>query len=152
MIISAFHNSVVIFFRFFDIHPSNVDYFADQLDCLVQPNYVIHDADNSKKNFQSQSYRTSTGEEESLRVIHAFDELSKQMRNLEGLLLDVVSIQGSLPAFRLTDVRTLSLSHNFYLFSNSSVLASIPFSQAMSAISFGPISFCVSITNFSKSF
>jgi len=90
--------------RFFDIHPSNVDYFADQLDCLVQPNYVIDYADNSKKNVQSQSYRTSTGEEESLRVIHAFDELSKQMRNLEGLLLDVVSIQGSLPAFRLTDV------------------------------------------------
>ena len=121
-----FDFSILYSFRFFKIPSPNVDYFADQLDCLVRPNYVSDIKQNSKKRPQSKSYRTSTGEEDSLKIIYALDELSKQIRNLQGLPLDVISIQGSQSAFRLTEVgisylskyieisfRTSNLLHSF---------------------------------------
>ncbi|XP_065071800.1 nucleolar protein 6-like [Rhopilema esculentum] len=90
--------------RFFKIPPLAIEYFADQLDSLVRPNYVIDDEETPKGKQEAKHYLTSTGEEESLKVLYALDELSKMIRNLKDLPLDVNSIQGARPPSRLTEV------------------------------------------------
>ena len=94
----------MIFSRFFDIVPSDVTYFADQLDGLLRPNYSEGSGYEKRG---SKSFRTSTGEEESLKIIYTLDQLSKQLRNMEQLPLDVFSIQGCHPVCRLTEVSSI---------------------------------------------
>lgn len=47
---------------------------------------------------------TGTGEEESLKVVQSFDDLSRKLWQLEGLPLSVTSVQGAHPALRYTQV------------------------------------------------
>uniref|UniRef100_W5KKI6 Nucleolar protein 6 n=1 Tax=Astyanax mexicanus TaxID=7994 RepID=W5KKI6_ASTMX len=46
----------------------------------------------------------STGEEESLKVVQSFDDLSRKLWQLEGLPLSITSVQGAHPALRYTQV------------------------------------------------
>uniref|UniRef100_A0A8C7MSX6 Nucleolar protein 6 n=1 Tax=Oncorhynchus kisutch TaxID=8019 RepID=A0A8C7MSX6_ONCKI len=46
----------------------------------------------------------STGEEESLKVVQSYDDLSRKLWRLEGLPLSLTSVQGSHPALRYTQV------------------------------------------------
>ncbi|XP_053336445.1 nucleolar protein 6 [Clarias gariepinus] len=46
----------------------------------------------------------TTGEEESLKVVQCFDDLSRKMWQLEGLPLSITSVQGAHPALRYTQV------------------------------------------------
>lgn len=45
-----------------------------------------------------------TGEEESLKVVQCFDDLSRKLWKLEGLPLSITSVQGAHPALRYTQV------------------------------------------------
>ncbi|XP_064421100.1 nucleolar protein 6 isoform X2 [Latimeria chalumnae] len=45
-----------------------------------------------------------TGEEENVSVVRSYDDLSRKLWNLEGLPLNVTSVQGTHPALRYTDV------------------------------------------------
>uniref|UniRef100_A0A3B4DB22 Nucleolar protein 6 n=1 Tax=Pygocentrus nattereri TaxID=42514 RepID=A0A3B4DB22_PYGNA len=47
---------------------------------------------------------SSTGEEESLKVIQSFDDLSRKLWQLDGLPLSITSVQGAHPALRYTQV------------------------------------------------
>ena len=76
----------------------------DQFDALMKPKYITEFSNIQKKQQESKHISTATGEEESLAVIYAFEELCKQIRNIAGLPLDISSIQGAHPAFRLTEV------------------------------------------------
>ncbi|XP_060762939.1 nucleolar protein 6 [Neoarius graeffei] len=46
----------------------------------------------------------STGEEESLKVVQCFDDLSRKLWQLDGLPLSITSVQGAHPALRYTQV------------------------------------------------
>ncbi|KAG7318490.1 hypothetical protein KOW79_018245 [Hemibagrus wyckioides] len=46
----------------------------------------------------------STGEEESLKVVQCFDDLSRKLWQLEGLPLSITSVQGAHPALRYSQV------------------------------------------------
>ncbi|KAF7687312.1 hypothetical protein HF521_014540 [Silurus meridionalis] len=46
----------------------------------------------------------SAGEEESLKVVQCFDDLSRKLWQLEGLPLSITSVQGAHPALRYTQV------------------------------------------------
>ncbi|KAG7481304.1 hypothetical protein MATL_G00065380 [Megalops atlanticus] len=46
----------------------------------------------------------STGEEESLKVVQSFDDLSRKLWRLEGLPLSITAVQGAHPALRYTQV------------------------------------------------
>ncbi|XP_037114528.1 nucleolar protein 6 [Syngnathus acus] len=46
----------------------------------------------------------STGEEESLRVVQSYDDLSRKLWKLEGLPLSITSVQGAHPSLRYTQV------------------------------------------------
>ncbi|XP_074526984.1 nucleolar protein 6 [Halichoeres trimaculatus] len=46
----------------------------------------------------------STGEEESLRVVQSYDDLSRKLWKLEGLPLSITAVQGAHPALRYTQV------------------------------------------------
>lgn len=59
----------------------------------------------------------STGEEESLRVVQAYDDLSRKLWALEGLPLSITSVQGAHPALRYTQVfppTPLVLDYSFF--------------------------------------
>uniref|UniRef100_A0AAY5ELP3 Nucleolar protein 6 n=1 Tax=Electrophorus electricus TaxID=8005 RepID=A0AAY5ELP3_ELEEL len=47
---------------------------------------------------------SGTGEEESLKVVQSFDDLSRKLWQLEGLPLSITSVQGAHPALRYTQV------------------------------------------------
>lgn len=51
----------------------------------------------------------STGEEESLRVVQSYDDLSRKLWRLEGLPLSITAVQGAHPALRYTQVNPLVL-------------------------------------------
>lgn len=57
---------------------SDFCYFADQLNQFVPPDVEVH----------------------TLKVLNIFDDLSKQLRDLKDLPLEVVSVQGISPVFR----------------------------------------------------
>ncbi|KAI4898333.1 hypothetical protein NFI96_024564 [Prochilodus magdalenae] len=60
---------------------------------------------------------SSTGEEESLKVVQSFDDLSRKLWQLEGLPLSITSVQGAHPALRYTQVFPpvpVKLAHFFY--------------------------------------
>lgn len=44
-----------------------------------------------------------TGEEATMKVIQAFDSLSKDLRSLQDLALEVTALQGISPVFRFTE-------------------------------------------------
>eukprot|EP00112_Aurelia_sp_Birch-Aquarium-sp1_P004342 Seg149.9 transcript_id=Seg149.9/GoldUCD/mRNA.D3Y31 product="Nucleolar protein 6" protein_id=Seg149.9/GoldUCD/D3Y31 len=90
--------------RFFKIQSLSIHYYMDQFDALIKPKYITEFSNVQKKQQESKHLSTATGEEESLAMIYAFEELCKQIRNIEGLPLDINSIQGAHPAFRLTEV------------------------------------------------
>ncbi|XP_058491620.1 nucleolar protein 6 [Solea solea] len=59
----------------------------------------------------------STGEEESLLVVQAYDDLSRKLWQLEGLPLSITSVQGAHPALRYTQVfppQPLKLDYSFF--------------------------------------
>ncbi|XP_071382591.1 nucleolar protein 6 [Centroberyx affinis] len=59
----------------------------------------------------------STGEEESLKVVQSYDDLSRKLWQLEGLPLSITSVQGAHPALRYTQVFPpvpLKLDYSFF--------------------------------------
>ncbi|KAA8592916.1 hypothetical protein FQN60_018371 [Etheostoma spectabile] len=59
----------------------------------------------------------STGEEESLRVVQSYDDLSRKLWRLEGLPLSITAVQGAHPALRYTQVfppLPLKLDYSFF--------------------------------------
>ncbi|XP_072520710.1 nucleolar protein 6 [Salminus brasiliensis] len=59
----------------------------------------------------------STGEEESLKVVQSFDDLSRKLWQLEGLPLSITSVQGAHPALRYTQVfppEPVKLNRSFF--------------------------------------
>ena len=66
-----------------------IDYFADQFDVAIR---TKHSAINE------------TNEEKSLKVIRSFDELSRKMKDLDGLPLAINAILGIDPVFRYASV------------------------------------------------
>ncbi|XP_042176280.1 nucleolar protein 6-like [Oncorhynchus tshawytscha] len=59
----------------------------------------------------------STGEEESLKVVQSYDDLSRKLWTLEGLPLSITSVQGAHPALRYTQVFPpvpLKLDYSFF--------------------------------------
>ncbi|RVE68306.1 hypothetical protein OJAV_G00090780 [Oryzias javanicus] len=59
----------------------------------------------------------TTGEEESLAVVQAYDDLSRKLWNLEGLPLSITAVQGAHPALRYTQVfppRPLKMDYTFF--------------------------------------
>ncbi|KAE8292307.1 Nucleolar protein 6 [Larimichthys crocea] len=60
----------------------------------------------------------STGEEESLRVVQSYDDLSRKLWRLEGLPLSITAVQGAHPALRYTQVfppLPLKLDYSFFV-------------------------------------
>ena len=64
---------------------------------LSIPHYMSSDSGNPPGVY-------STGEEISHRVLQAFENLNKQLRNLSQLPLAVISVVGTSPVFRHTEV------------------------------------------------
>ncbi|CAJ1068522.1 nucleolar protein 6 [Xyrichtys novacula] len=59
----------------------------------------------------------STGEEESLKVVQSYDDLSRKLWGLEGLPLSITAVQGAHPALRYTQVFPpvpLKLDYSFF--------------------------------------
>lgn len=71
------------------IKESSIHYIGGQFDCLLKDQGDV---------------KQGTGEEQSLAVIHAFDEVSKAVRSLQSLPLTIHSVQGTHPVFRHADV------------------------------------------------
>lgn len=55
-----------------------------------------------------------TGEEQSLEVLKAFEQVNKIIRTLTTLPLSIHSVQGTHPVFRHADVSCISLSVFYY--------------------------------------
>ena len=49
-----------------------------------------------------------TGEEESLKVVQSYDDLSRKLWRLEGLPLSISAVQGAHPALRYSQVSPAS--------------------------------------------
>ncbi|KAL7016232.1 hypothetical protein ACKWTF_009968 [Chironomus riparius] len=73
----------------FNIINDKIVYNAKQFDIVIRS--VFNELDE-------------TNEERSLAAIRAFDEMSKELRNLNDLPLEIVSVLGTDPVFRYTDV------------------------------------------------
>ncbi|KAK9974376.1 hypothetical protein ABG768_022477 [Culter alburnus] len=71
-----------------DIPESCVRFVGGQLDDVIKVNKEI----------------CTTGEEESLKVVQAYDDLSRKLWQLEGLPLSITSVQGAHQALRYTQV------------------------------------------------
>ncbi|XP_051960770.1 nucleolar protein 6 isoform X2 [Xyrauchen texanus] len=71
-----------------DIPESCVRFVGGQLDTVIKVGKEI----------------SSTGEEESLKVVQAYDDLSRKLWQLEGLPLSITSVQGAHQALRYTQV------------------------------------------------
>ena len=79
---------------------SHVAFTTSQLDQVISlPHYMNNDGRSS-----------GAGEEMSHRVLEAFEDLNKQLRNLRELPLAVTSVVGTSPVFRHTEVCASSLS------------------------------------------
>lgn len=72
---------------------SDFNYIADQLEHLIQ----------EKKDVPN-DFEYGTGEEACRKVIQSFDQLTKQLRDLKDLPLDIIATQGISPVFRYCDV------------------------------------------------
>lgn len=57
----------------------------------------------------------STGEEVSLLVVQAYDDLSRKLWKLEGLPLSITAVQGAHPALRYTQVTPPALNRELLL-------------------------------------
>lgn len=53
----------------------------------------------------------TTGEEDSLKVVQSYDDLSRKLWRLEDLPLSITSVQGAHPALRYTQVSTPPPTH-----------------------------------------
>ncbi|KAG5672934.1 hypothetical protein PVAND_003021 [Polypedilum vanderplanki] len=73
----------------FNISIDKINYIAGQFDITIRTIF---------------NELMETNEERSLAAIHAFDELSKELRNLNDLPLEIVSVLGVDSTFRYTDV------------------------------------------------
>ncbi|CAG2059589.1 unnamed protein product, partial [Timema podura] len=69
-----------------------VIYVADQYETLIKHSKV-----------KPADFEYGTGEEATLSVLSVFNELSKQVRELNDLPLEIISVQGTSPVFRYTD-------------------------------------------------
>nr|CAD7411264.1 unnamed protein product [Timema poppensis] len=69
-----------------------VTYVADQYETLIKHSKV-----------KPADFEYGTGEEATLAVLSVFNELSKQVRELNELPLEIISVQGTSPVFRYTD-------------------------------------------------
>ena len=85
-------------FRHFGMNSSYLTFTTSRLDQVISlPHYINTDSVNS-------SGVCSTGEETSHRVLQVFEDLNKQLRNLNQLPLGVTSVIGTSPVFRHTEV------------------------------------------------
>ncbi|XP_061622866.1 nucleolar protein 6 [Phyllopteryx taeniolatus] len=66
--------------------------------CVRQVGAIVEDV------IKMRSQVPSTGEEESLRVVQSYDDLSRKLWKLEGLPLSITSVQGAHPSLRYTQV------------------------------------------------
>lgn len=73
----------------FNISPGKINYVANQFDVTIRTIF---------------NELNETNEERSLAAIRAFDEVSKELRNLSNLPLEIVSVLGIDSSFRYTDV------------------------------------------------
>jgi U3 small nucleolar RNA-associated protein 22 len=73
----------------FNIISNKINYIASQFDTTIRTIF---------------NELTETNEERSLVAIRAFDELSKELRNLSNLPLEIVSVLGVDSTFRYTDI------------------------------------------------
>lgn len=71
------------------------NYFGGELDCLL--NRDVFEQLSTEATY-------GTGEEQIVDVLQAFDCLSKQLRKLDGLVLNINSVQGISAVFRYTEV------------------------------------------------
>ncbi|XP_062874179.1 nucleolar protein 6 isoform X2 [Trichomycterus rosablanca] len=71
-----------------DIPESCVRFVGGQVDDIIKVNQEV----------------SSTGEEENLKVVQCYDDLSRKLWQLEGLPLSITSVQGAHPALRYTQV------------------------------------------------
>nr|CAD7588547.1 unnamed protein product [Timema genevievae] len=69
-----------------------VIYVADQYETLIKHSKV-----------KPANFEYGTGEEATLAVLSVFNELSKHVRELNDLPLEIISVQGTSPVFRYTD-------------------------------------------------
>ncbi|KAJ8006168.1 hypothetical protein DPEC_G00125440 [Dallia pectoralis] len=84
-----------------DIPASCVRYIGGMLDDVIKPGRKV----------------CSTGEEECLKVVQSYDDLSRKLWRLEGLPLSITSVQGAHPALRYTQVFPpvpLKLDYTFF--------------------------------------
>lgn len=72
----------------FNVIPEKLNYIASQFDITIK---------------NSHTEINETNEEKSREVIQTFDELSKELRLMKNLPLDIVSVVGIDPVFRYTD-------------------------------------------------
>lgn len=63
----------------------------------------------------------TTGEEESLKVVQSYDDLSRKLWQLEGLPLSITSVQGAHQALRYTQVTHLLARFSCVMFSSRSL-------------------------------
>jgi len=82
----------------YNILDSSVKYHASEFNCLLKTN-VAKGVVKSKRN-------PGCGEEASTHFVKNFDELCKQMQQLENLPLKIRAIDGIDSSFRLTDAQT----------------------------------------------
>ncbi|KAK0147285.1 Nucleolar protein 6 [Merluccius polli] len=84
-----------------DIPESCVRYVGAMMDDVIN---VSHDV-------------RSTGEEDSLKLVQSYDDLSRKLWRLEGLPLSITSVQGAHPALRYTQVfppKPLMMDYSFF--------------------------------------
>lgn len=72
----------------FNIIPAKVNYIAAQFDVTIKNSY---------------NEMNETNEETSREIIQIFDKLSKELRSIKDLPLDIVSVVGTDPVFRYAD-------------------------------------------------
>ncbi|XP_075042504.1 nucleolar protein 6 isoform X2 [Mixophyes fleayi] len=70
-----------------DVPESAVSYTGNLLDCVL-----------------TKGKKPGTGEEQMVRVVQSYDDLSRKLWNLEDLPLTITSVQGTHPSLRYTDV------------------------------------------------
>lgn len=56
----------------------------------------------------------STGDEESLKIVQSYDDLSRKLWQLEGLPLSITSVQAAHPALRYTQVHPTAVEAHRY--------------------------------------
>ncbi|XP_061528233.1 nucleolar protein 6 [Phycodurus eques] len=84
--------------------PQQIITYLLQLHADIPESCVRHVGAIVEDVIKMRSQVPSTGEEESLRVVQSYDDLSRKLWKLEGLPLSITSVQGAHPSLRYTQV------------------------------------------------